>query len=737
MNRPIRHIVSCSSPALRQIPLRAAAGIAGTGLLAAFVLAGGPAGAAALAPVVIGNPVAGNNGFGVVTQGNATFGSTESEGPVAVGGNLSFGDNYNVALHTPGTFTAPGDAQPTALLVGGGVDYAATSPSGVLQVLQNGYAKIGDTSASDILTQDQNEASVNTEVVANGATYNSTPRVQLTTKQPADSIAQSGLMDFASLFSTYRDRADSMATCATTVTLLDGNGVPLPDQNTVPAGSNIKIALTPGQTNVLRLTGEQLNNIDTLTFLDQPTQDTPLLVSVNTTGSGGDFTWHTPTMAGVSGDQAPYILWNFADAADITIADGDSVEGTIYAPRAKLTDLDPANLEGDIITRELVAGPLSGGAGGGAVNAGEIHYFPFNADLRCDSDAPARVIGSVSVEKKDADSGDPLAGAEFQLWRETNGTDGLQTSGNNADTKVRAPCTTGTDGECAQTVVGGTYYWQETAAPDGYDLPDPAVFGPLTLTAANADAGVSVTAQNTETPVDPGEGRVRVRKVDTDSGNPLRSAEFQLWRESNDQTGLQTGGANADTKVGDTCITGAAGTCGQTVPTGTYYWQETAAPDGYDLPNPAVFGPLTLTDANADAGVSVTAQNTKTPEEPDGSLHLKKSDSKTGRPLEGAEFELWKESNGRAGLQTNGRNPDTLTGTKCVTDSNGTCDFDPLAYGTYYLRETAVPEGYVLPDNPVTGPYVVNGANEEVAVKVKNKPDESCKGYDCDGYGSS
>ncbi|MEU5060230.1 MULTISPECIES: prealbumin-like fold domain-containing protein [unclassified Streptomyces] len=81
----------------------------------------------------------------------------------------------------------------------------------------------------------------------------------------------------------------------------------------------------------------------------------------------------------------------------------------------------------------------------------------------------------------------------------------------------------------------------------------------------------------------------------------------------------------------------------------------------------------------------MTAKDTKTPEEHDGSLHLKKSDAKTGRPLEGAVFELWKESNGRAGLQTNGRTPDTLTGTECTTDSRGTCDFDPLAYGTYYL----------------------------------------------------
>ncbi|MFG3236426.1 SpaA isopeptide-forming pilin-related protein [Streptomyces antibioticus] len=815
------------------------------GLLTAFVLTGGPAGAAVLAPVDIGNPVAGSNGFGVVTESNATFGSTESEGPVAVGGNLTFGSNYNVALNTPGTFTAPGDDQPTALLVGGGVDYAGSSPSGVLQVLQNGYAKIGDTSASDVLITDQNGAEVDTQVVADGAGYNSTPRVQLTARQPVASVEQSGLMDFTALFSSYRDRADSMATCAATVILLDGNGVPLPDQNTIPPGSDIEIALTSGQTNVLRLTGEQLNNIDELTFQDEPTADTPLLINVDTTGSAGVLTWNTPTLAGVSGDQAPYILWNFADATDITIEEGDTVEGTIYAPRAKLTDLDPANIEGDIITHELVAGPLSGGSGGGAVNAGEIHYFPFDADLRCDSDTPTPVTGSVSVDKVDAETDAPLAGAEFQLWRETNdqaslqtdgtnpdtqvgdpcttGADGecaetveigtyywqetaaptgydlpnpavfgpltltednaeagvsitaentrtpqpptqgsvsvdkvdadtdaplpgaefqlwretndqagLQTDGTNPDTQVGDPCTTGADGECAETVEIGTYYWQETAAPTGYDLPDPAVFGPLTLTEDNADAGVSITAENTRTPQPPTQGSVSVDKVDADTDAPLPGAEFQLWRETNDQAGLQTDGTNPDTQVGDPCTTGADSECAETVDIGTYYWQETAAPTGYDLPNPAVFGPLTLTEDNAEAGVSVTARNTKTPDVPDGSLHLKKADAKSGQALAGAEFELWKESNGRAGLQSNGVNPDTLAG-ECTTNLRGTCDFDPLAYGTYYLRETAVPNGYVMPGNPVTGPYVINGTDDNITVTVKNK--RGHEGYG-DGYGN-
>lgn len=350
-----------------------------SGSLALFTAVAG--GSAYADTVSVGNPVDGSNGFGVVTEGDAMLGSTESEGPVAIGGNLSFGSGYNVSLNTPGSFTAPGDDQPTALLVGGRVDYASSAPNGVLKVLQNGYVKIGDIPGSTAASNDANGAQVNTHITRTAAAYDSTPRIELTTRQPRSSVGPADLMDFPSLFSTFRDRADTMAQCANNVTLLDGNGNALSDQENVAPGTNAKVQLTPGKTNVLHVTGEALNNLDEITFLNQPSADTPFLVVVDTTATGGALTWHTPNLAGVSGANAPYMMWDFPDATNITIADGDTVEGTIYAPRADLTDLDPSNIEGDIIARTLTAGPINGPSG--PVNAGEIHYFPFDADLEC------------------------------------------------------------------------------------------------------------------------------------------------------------------------------------------------------------------------------------------------------------------------------------------------------------------------------------------------------------------
>ncbi|MFF9351617.1 choice-of-anchor A family protein [Streptomyces sp. NPDC014734] len=230
-------------------------------------------------------------------------------------------------------------------------------------------------------------------------------------------------------------------------------------------------------------------------------------------------------------------------------------------------------------------------------------------------------------------------------------------------------------------------------------------------------------------------GEVRVHKTDADTGRPLPGADFELWRETNDVPGLQTTGANPDTRV-TTCTTAADGRCDVTTTTGTYYWRETAAPDGYDLPDPNLFGPLTLTDANAAEGVEAVARDTMTTApHTHGALHLTKTDRKNGRPLAGAVFEIWRETNGIPGLQTTGINPDVRVGPGCSTDAAGRCDFINLPLGDYYLRETAVPEGYVLSGNPVSGPYTLTPANSGggggVNITLSNKRGEPCKGKHC------
>ncbi|MEV6679188.1 SpaA isopeptide-forming pilin-related protein [Streptomyces erythrochromogenes] len=110
-------------------------------------------------------------------------------------------------------------------------------------------------------------------------------------------------------------------------------------------------------------------------------------------------------------------------------------------------------------------------------------------------------LGDVRVVKQDATTGNLLGGAVFRLWEETNGIPGLQPTGSDPDTPIGDACTTSADGTCTRTVPTGVYYWQETQAPPGYDLPPNPVFGALVLTEENISEGVTMTAENTLAPV--------------------------------------------------------------------------------------------------------------------------------------------------------------------------------------------------------------------------------------------
>ncbi|MGW0011913.1 choice-of-anchor A family protein [Streptomyces tendae] len=438
------------------------------------------------------------------------------------------------------------------------------------------------------------------------------------------------------------------------------------------------------------------------------------------------------------------LLWNFPDATTANFVGTGQFQGSVLVgPQNSMSTVSLPGING----RFFSSGSITHTSEQSGV---EFHAYPFNGDLPdCGDEPPGPgpgpdpVTGEVRVEKTDAETGDALAGAEFELWEETNGVDGLQTGGANPDTQVGDVCTTDTDGECAQTVETGTYYWREVAAPDGYELPDPNVFGPLELTEDNAAEGVQVEAENTaEDEPGPVTGQVQVVKTDAESGDALAGAEFELWEETNGVEGLQTDGADPDTRIGGDCVTGALGRCARTVEAGTYYWRETAAPDGYELPDPNVFGPLVLTEGNLEDGVQIEAENTAEdqpgPPGPDdeGSIEVEKTDAGNGEPLAGAEFELWQETNGLAGLQTSGDNADALTG-DCTTDASGGCVFEDLEPGSYYLRETAVPEGYELPADPVTGPIRVTGANAEdgVTVRIDNEREGDDGGDGHGGYG--
>ncbi|WP_051809419.1 choice-of-anchor A family protein [Streptomyces sp. NRRL S-378] len=417
------------------------------------------------------------------------------------------------------------------------------------------------------------------------------------------------------------------------------------------------------------------------------------------------------------------LLWNFPDATTVRLTGGGQFQGSfLMGQQSSETTITLPGINGRFFTTGSVTHGSETVGGGGQ----EFHAYPFDGDLP-DCGGPAPVTGSVSVLKRDAGTGAALAGARFELWRESNGTAGLQPAGPDADTLVTR-CTTPASGLCEATTALGTYYWRETQAPPGYEQPAQPV-GELTLTTQNAQTGVRYEADNRRSPEPPDGARVVLRKTDAATGAALPGAEFELWRESNGTPGLQTATPGGDTRLDGACVTDARGTCTVELPVGqTYYWRETAVPGGYEPPADPVTR-FDLTAGDVTDGIVVTVANTRS-ERYEGSIRVLKQDARTGRPLRGAVFEVWQETNGTAGLQTRGINADRRAADGCATDRGGVCDFGPLPAGSYYLVETAVPEGYALPADRVTGPLTLDAATPDrrLVVTLQNKRDGHGKG---------
>jgi hypothetical protein len=191
------------------------------------------------------NPIVGNEGFLVMVEGDAELVRNESEGPIAIGGDLVADGLYHVAVHNPGTFIVPGDTRPSALVVNGSIDFGDSSPFGIVRVLNDGYVKIGDLGGAEVSSVDQNEAPALTQITSD-ASRDTTPRIELSVSQPEDSVGPVQVIDFDAVFDQFRERSTGLAACPNDVTLLDGNEIPFPDQDAIPPGQHCQDPLDAG-----------------------------------------------------------------------------------------------------------------------------------------------------------------------------------------------------------------------------------------------------------------------------------------------------------------------------------------------------------------------------------------------------------------------------------------------------------------------------------------------------------
>lgn len=286
--------------------------------------------------------------------------------------------------------------------------------------------------------------------------------------------------------------------------------------------------------------------------------------------------------------------------------------------------------------------------------------------------ANSRMEKEFTVEKVNADGGEPLNGAAFQVLDEDE---------NPIKDKT---ITTWNGGSDTVTLPLGRYYLKETVAPEGYELNEELIPFEVTTNGRN-----TVTVKNT-----PKTGSLTIQKADKD-GKPLLGAEFKIYAM----------GVAARKNPIYTLITDSSGKAVKTgIPYGSYVAIESRAPEGYERDNTEhTFDiPQKNEDGTVSADISISVENTKSRY----ALSIVKRDINDKNK---------KLANTKFAVRGGGFYAEVETG------EDGTVTVEVPAAGTYSITEIAPPVGYTL--DPATYTVEVEGhtaAGEEVAFIAKN-----------------
>ena len=286
---------------------------------------------------------------------------------------------------------------------------------------------------------------------------------------------------------------------------------------------------------------------------------------------------------------------------------------------------------------------------------------------------------TLEIRKVDSVTGDPVKGAKFQIWYASNHTD----SGELNDLGVYYTDESGKI--ILPEVKDGWYKVTELEAPHGYSIKEPAT---QECFIAGGESKV-LTFENAPL------SAIIIRKVDSESGQPLEGAWFRIrYLGGTSGTGGTVVGEYRTSSNGTIVVTG--------LKAGTYICEEISAPDGYVITDAAETVYLSGKDQDV---ITVTFGNDKM-----GSLLIVKKDAVTSAPISDVEF-LVTDSDGSVIGNANG---------KYVTDSAGTIRIDGLPPGmTVIVMEVRAKDGYILDDTPQS---IRIKRNSVMTLEFRNQP---------------
>lgn len=373
------------------------------------------------------SPTSAAQRFNIFVKGNATLQSNETEGPIAVGGNVTT-NQYQISFNKQhGVLFVNGAS------IGLAVRGAVNLNSGSLTVNGDNYVKIGNCSPSDgsgtnlkVWYKDNNNAASTIRITESNKQYWETPNITInanintwspsvseTVNPVCENVFGTGAnqIDIEGAFTSFIKRSNQLKEMADNLPIRDQNGNimasapmgPYLDPNVI--GNNPKIIVDPNKINVLTVSAAVWNKIGNSNIegipqgpqLGQTSPNTSFGLIINIVdfptfcGVTGSNKINFPGFGGLSDPQGSYVIYNFPDATKgITLGGNAQISGTIFAPQADVVKENNGNINGQIIAKSFVH------------KSDEVHFWPFlpsipePVDKKIDATASSKCVKNAS-----------------------------------------------------------------------------------------------------------------------------------------------------------------------------------------------------------------------------------------------------------------------------------------------------------------------------------------------------